>query len=134
MSGFVLKGWLGFATCDKEFSGGWAAKDTLYCVRDSYDLDSEHFRVSYLAHEAQHFADYLRFPKLGQPELEYRAKLVELARADDSLYALLEAFTRQSVTNRTSPRAFADLRVVQRLSRALFGDDSASHNPALWSG
>src|SRR5215472_9711288 len=134
MSGFVLKGWLGFATCDKEYSGGWTTKDTLYCVRDSYKLDSEHFRVSYLAHEAQHFADLRRFPKLEQPELEYRAKLVELARADDSLYPLLEAFTRQSDTNRTSPHAFADLRVVQHLSRALFGDDSATKNPALWSG
>jgi len=134
MSGFVLKGWLGFATCDKEHSGGWTTKDTLYCVRDSYDLDSEHFRVSYLAHEAQHFADYGRFPKLEQPELEYRAKLVELARAEESLYRLLVAFTRQSGTSRKSPHAFADLRVVQDLSRALFGDDSASQNPTLWSG
>ena len=134
MSGFVLKGWLGFATCDKAFSGGWTTKDTLYCVRDSYKMDSEHFRVSYLAHEAQHFADLRRFPKLEQPELEYRAKLVELARAEDSLYSLLEAFTRESGTNRASPHAFADLRVVQHLSKALFGDDSASQNPSLWSG
>jgi hypothetical protein len=134
MSGFVLKGWLGFATCDKAHSGGWSTKDTLYCVQDSYDLNSEDFRVSYLAHEGQHFADLLRFPKLEQPELEYRAKLVELARAEDSLYSLLEAFTRQSGTNRESPHAFADLRVVQHLSKALFGDDSASRNPTLWSG
>jgi hypothetical protein len=134
MSGFVLKGWLGFATCDKAFSGGWSTKDTLYCVRDSYDLNSEHFRVSYLAHEAQHFADLRRFPKLEQPELEYRAKLVELARAEDSLYPLLEAFTRQSGTSRTSPHAFADLCVVRHLSGALFGNDSASQNPTLWSG
>jgi hypothetical protein len=41
LSGFVLKGWVGFATCDKEHSSGWTTKDTLYCVRDSYDLDSE---------------------------------------------------------------------------------------------
>jgi hypothetical protein len=134
MSGFVLKGWLGFATCDKAFSGGWTTKDRLYCVRDSYKLDSEDFRVSYLAHEAQHFADLRRFPKLEQPELEYRAKLVELARAEDSLYSLLEAFTRDSSTNRASPHAFADVCVVQHLSKALFGDGSASQNPSLWSG
>ena len=133
MSGFVLKGWLGFATCDKEHSSGWTTKDTLYCVRDSYDLDSEHFRVSYLAHEAQHFSDLRRFPKLEQPELEYRAKLVELSLAENSLYPLLEAFTRQSGTDRKSPHAFANLRAVQHLSKALFGDDSASQNPALWS-
>lgn len=134
MSGFVLKGWLGFATCDKEYSGGWTTKDTLYCVRDSYKLDSEDFRVSYLAHEAQHFADLRRFPKLEQPELEYRAKLVELVRAEDSLYSLLQAFTHDRGTNRASPHAFADHRVVQHLSKALFGDDSASQNPSLWSG
>ena len=35
LSGFVLKGWLGFATCDKQCSSGWTAKDTLYCIQDS---------------------------------------------------------------------------------------------------
>jgi hypothetical protein len=133
MSGFVLKGWLGYATCDREHTTGWTRKDSLHCLRDSYDLDSERFRVSYLAHEAQHFSDARRFPKLEQPELEYRAKLVELSRAEDSLYQLLEAFTRQSGTDRKSPHPFANLRVVQHLSKALFGDDSGSQNPAVWS-
>jgi hypothetical protein len=133
MSGFVLKGWLGFATCDQEHSSGWTTKDQLYCVRDSYNFDSEHFRVSYLAHEAQHFADLRRFPKLEQPELEYRAKLVELTRAEDSLYPLLEAFTRQSAPDRKTPHPFANLRVVQHLCRAIFDDDSAVQNSALWS-
>jgi hypothetical protein len=133
LSGFILKGWLGFATCDAKHSSGWTTKDTLFCVRDAYDLQSEGFRVSYLAHEAQHFADLRRFPKLEQPELEYRAKLVELVRADTSLFPLLQAFTRQAGPDRKSPHAFADLRVVQHLSNALFGDDSASRNPALWS-
>lgn len=102
-------------------------------MRDSWNLDSEQFRVSYLAHEAQHFADLRRFPRLEQPELEYRAKLVELARAEDSLHSLLEAFTHQSGTDRKSPHAFADFCVIQHLSKALFGDDSASQNPTLWS-
>lgn len=134
LSGFLLKGWLGFATCDKLHSSGWTTKDSLYCVRDSYDFKSEQFRVSYLAHEAQHFADLRRFPKLEQPELEYRAKLVELGRADDSLYQLLDGFTRQSGLSRSSPHAFADLCVIQHLSKVIFGDDSALRNPALWSG
>jgi hypothetical protein len=133
MSEFVLKGWLGFATIDKEHSSGWTTKDTLYCVRGSYDLESERFRVSYLAHEAQHFSDLRQFPKLEQPELEYRAKLVELSRAENSLYFLLDAFTRQSGADRKSPHAFANLRAVQHLSKALFGDDSASQNAGLWS-
>jgi hypothetical protein len=133
LSGFILKGWLGFATCDEKHSGGWTTRDTLFCVRDTYDLDSETFRVSYLAHEAQHFADLRRFPKLQQPELEYRAKLTELVRAEDSLFPLLETFTRQVGTDRKVPHALANLRVVQHLSNVLFGDDSASRDPALWS-
>src|SRR4029077_9164441 len=60
---------------------GWATAMTLYAVRSAYDIESESFRVSYLAHEAQHFADYGRFPKLARPEREYRAKLTELAEA-----------------------------------------------------
>ena len=96
-------------------------------------LASEQFRVSYLAHEAQHFSDLRRFPKLEHSELEYRAKPVELSLAADSLYSLLEAFTSQSGTDRKSPHAFADLRVVQHLSTALFGNDSASQNPGLCS-
>ena len=133
MSGFVLKGWLGFATYDRDYTTGWTRKDSLHCLREAYDLDSERFRVSFLAHEAQHFSDARRFPKLEQPEQEYRAKLVELSRAEDSLYQLLEAFTHQGGTDRKSPHPFANRRVVQHLSNALFGDDSASQNPALWS-
>ena len=53
--------------------------DTLYCVEWAYAPDTENFEVSYLKHEAQHLADFQRFPGLPSAELEYRAKLTELA-------------------------------------------------------
>jgi hypothetical protein len=78
---FVSFGWLGYATCDHHHTGGWATPEGLMVVSPSWDLSSEEYRVSLLAHEAQHFADYRRYPKLEGTDLEYRAKLVELILA-----------------------------------------------------
>jgi len=38
----------------------------------------EYFHVNFIAHEAQHFADYKTYPKLLQIELEYRANHIQL--------------------------------------------------------
>jgi hypothetical protein len=133
MSGFVLRGWLGFATCDLRHSSGWTTKESLYCLRDSYDLSSETFRISYLAHEAQHFADAKQFPKLESPELEYRAKLVELSQAENTLTALLDQFTSQSGTERVSPHGFANRWVVRHLAEALFSNSPKSLDAPPWS-
>lgn len=127
---FRLLGWAGYATADAYHSAGWAKPDALYCVQESYDLDSESFRVSYLAHEAQHFADGRQFPDLEAPELEYRAKLVELGRADETLPGLLDQFSRQASDDRASPHAFANFRAMRRISQRLSGDDSAWQDPA----
>lgn len=132
MSDFVLWGWLGFATCGRSHSGGWTTAEALYCLENAYALDSEAFRVSYLAHEGQHFADNQRFPKLQQPELEYRAKLVEVIQAEETLYPLLEQFSRQGGGDRTSPHPFANQKLSSQLSRALFGNDAAHMDPILW--
>ena len=91
MDDFASLGWAGFATCDRHHTGGWTKPDRLYAVRSAYDTGSENFRVSYLAHEAQHFFDNHRFPRLERQDLlEYRAKLAELAEADSTVYELLE--------------------------------------------
>jgi len=116
---FVSLGWLGFATGDYYHSGGWATHERLFCIRKAYDLDSESFRVSYLGHEAQHFSDYKRFPKLEAPELEYRAKLVEIAMADTTLHSLLEAFTHNGSNSRDNPHGHANRRLMGELSGAL---------------
>lgn len=127
---FRLLGWAGYATADVYHSAGWTKPDALYCVQASYDLESESFRVSYLAHEAQHFADGRQFPDLEAPELEYRAKLVEVSRADETLPSLLNQFSRQSSGNRDNPHAFANLQLMRRISQRLSGDDSAWQEPA----
>ncbi len=119
LDGFVSLGWVGFATCGYYHSGGWTKPDRLYCVRSSYDLESETFRVSYLAHEGQHFADNARFPGLEQPELEYRAKLVEIVNADTSLRGLLREFGGNVSDSREQPHAFANRRLMTDLAGKL---------------
>ena len=81
MGNFVCNGWIEYATMGKSSAGGWATKDAIYCLK-SYDVSSENFRVSLLVHEGQHFTDYQSFPKLRQADLEYRAKLAELSKAE----------------------------------------------------
>lgn len=115
MSGFASFGWAGFATCGVAQTGGWAKPDALYAVRSSYDLESETFHVSYLAHEGQHFADYAKYPRLEQPELEYRAKLTELALSQATTRDLLEKFATLGGTDRAVPHAYANRQVTLAL-------------------
>jgi hypothetical protein len=116
---FASLGWAAYATCDRAHTGGWTGSDRLYAVRAAYDLDSENFRVSYLAHEAQHFADNAAHPGLEQPELEYRAKLTELALADTTQRELLDGFAGNISDDRAIPHSFANGRVVADLRRQL---------------
>lgn len=133
LDGFALRGWLGFATCGSSFSGGWATAEALYCVADAYDTGSEAFAVSYLGHEGQHFQDYARFPGLEQPELEYRAKLAELALSRTTTHRLLSGFASDMGEERAAPHAHAARRVVAGLSRALLGSSAPVADPAAWS-
>jgi hypothetical protein len=120
LDNFVSLGWAGYATCGRAHSGGWATQDSLYALKSAYDLGSESFRVSYLAHEGRHFADYKIFPKLEQPELEYRAKLTEIAMSDSSTYDLVVMFARRAGTDRAVPHAYANYYVARGLSHELF--------------
>jgi hypothetical protein len=115
MDDFVSMGWTAFATCDRYESGGWTKPDALYCVRDAYDVDSETFAVSYLAHEGQHFADNAAFPALEQAELEYRAKLAELVLARETATSLLASFAAHTGTERTAPHSLANAWVTRDL-------------------
>lgn len=120
MDSVISNGWEGYATCDTYYPGGWATNDALYCAHDSYDLNSENFTVSYLKHEGKHFADYKRFPKLESPDLEYRAKLVELASADTITYELIRFFIQNSAYDELNSHAYANFCVIRDLSRTLF--------------
>ncbi|MEP6938959.1 MAG: hypothetical protein ABI846_04285 [Rudaea sp.] len=129
MEDFLSLGWLGYAVCDYHHTGGWATPERLFAVRSAYDLDSESFKVSYLAHEGQHFSDYRRFPGLAQPDLEYRAKLVELSKADTSLYELIAAFAANGSANREQPHPWSDRQVVNDLAAKLALD---APTPETW--
>jgi hypothetical protein len=128
---FVSLGWAAYATCGRAHTGGWATRDELYALKSSYVLDSEDFRVSYLAHEGRHFADYRRFPKLEQPELEYRAKLTEIALSDTTTHSLIAEFSRRTLRDRSVPHSFANYCVARDMAKAVFG--GIVDDPARWA-
>ncbi|HET7904389.1 MAG TPA: hypothetical protein VFM17_07505 [Candidatus Eisenbacteria bacterium] len=137
---FVSLGWAAYATCGRAHTGGWATSEELYALKSSYVLDSEDFRVSYLAHEGRHFADYKRFPKLEQPELEYRAKLTEIALSDTTTHSLISNFSRRTLRDRSVPHSFANYCVARDMAKAVFGGaagtraDEGAGDPARWAG
>ena len=119
LDGFVSLGWAAWGTCERSHTGGWATTDGIMVVAPAWQLDSEEFLVSLLAHEAQHFSDYRSYPKLAAPDLEYRAKLVELALANQTQRALLEQFTSDAKRDRTLPHPFANYWVIEHLRTRL---------------
>jgi hypothetical protein len=132
LADFIVYGWSHFATFGKAYTGGWATKERLYCLRDDYDLESEKFKVSYLQHEGRHFADYAIFPKLEQIDLEYRAKLTELVYAKTSLRSLVRGFADSASLNPNAPHSYANACVVRDLSRALFGEEVTNGKDPRW--
>jgi hypothetical protein len=120
MDDFITLGWEEFATLEMHYPGGWATPQELYCVKSAYDLKSELFLVSYLAHESRHFADYKLFPKLRSTDLEYRAKLTELSLAKTSLYQLIEFFIANANGRSENGHSVANYCVIRDLSKSLF--------------
>jgi hypothetical protein len=123
MEEIISNGWEEYATFGKYYPGGWATSDALYCVKESYDLESENFLVTYLKHEGKHFADYKIFPKLSGADLEYRAKLVELSAANSILFRLIKFFTVNASYDRQNPHGFANFCIMRDLSRLLFSSE-----------
>jgi len=117
---FASFGWLGFATCERNYSGGWVRQDAIYAVRPGWDdLNGESFLVSFLGHEAQHFADKEIYGELASWELEYRAKLAELALADRTQARLLDAFAHNQGDDTAIPHSYANKRVLAALRHRL---------------
>lgn len=123
MDNFITLGWEEYATLDKYYPGGWATKEALYCVAKGYDLNSEDFMISYLAHESRHFADYKLFPKLVSADLEYRAKLTELSMAHKTLYQIIEFFISNSNYDSDNGHSVANYCAIRDLSKVLFKVD-----------
>ena len=139
MHDFVLRGWLHWKTVGAQGAGGWYKEDDpdwpdgLYCVADRYPepLDENRaFQVSLLGHEAQHVADHRAFPGLSSPELEYRAKLVELI-GYDTVDERLTSFLADALDDAGQPHPYAAHLIVGRLADRLFGSDPASD--AVWA-
>jgi hypothetical protein len=117
---FSSLGWSDFATCGRRGTGGWATTDALFAVRPRYaNIDGEEFRVTFLGHETQHFADYARYPGLVQWQLEYRAKLTELALASETRARVLRKLTEDQGDNPESAHAYANKRVLAALRERL---------------
>ncbi|MHA4806766.1 hypothetical protein ACX0G9_01600 [Flavitalea flava] len=123
MDDFITLGWEEYATLDRYYPGGWATKEALYCVAKGYDLNSEDFMISYLAHESRHFADYKLFPKLVSADLEYRAKLTELSMAHETLYKIIEFFIGNSNYASDNGHSVANYCAIRDLSKILFNVD-----------
>ncbi len=123
MNDFITLGWEEYATLGKYYPGGWAKNDAIYCVEEAYDLESENFKISYLAHEGRHFVDYKAFPNLKGPDLEYRAKLSELSLAQETIYDLIRSFTSNANPESENPHPLANYCVIRDLSKMLFKTD-----------
>ncbi len=120
MDKFITLGWEEYATLDKLYPGGWATHDALYCVEKAYDLKSENFLISYLAHEGRHFADYKLFPELMSTDLEYRAKLTELSMANETLFTTIQVFIINANYESDNDHQVANYCVIRDLSKLLF--------------
>ena len=125
---FLIRGWLHWRTFGEQGAGGWYKQDDpdwpdgLYAVAEKYpDPDSSPvFRVSLLAHEAQHVADHSAFPGLSSVELEYRAKLVELI-GYSSVEDRLRFFLADAADDPEQPHPYAARLIIDRLADRLFG-------------
>lgn len=117
---FVSRGWSTYFTCDRTGTGGWTKPDGLYVIVPAYkSLTDETFRVNFLAHESQHYADHRRFPNLADWELEYRAKLVELATAETTRDKTLGGFFSNQGDDTQDPHSYANKRVLAALRARL---------------
>jgi hypothetical protein len=120
MEDFVSLGWMEYATFGYQYPGGWATKEALYCVKQAYDVNSESFKISYLKHEARHFADYKLFPKLSSADLEYRAKLTELIFLKKNLYNIVNYFIDNANEKSGNSHLIAHYYLIGHLSKSLF--------------
>ena len=118
---FASRGWTSYGRCERGSAGGWATAEALYAVVPSYaeGLDSEAFRVVFLGHETQHFADQNAFPGIAPWELEYRAKLVELIEAREVSAKRLGYMMTAQGDDTASPHTYANKRVANDLTARL---------------
>lgn len=132
LNDFISRSWLDYLSFGDVGTGGWTdGNGIINCVKESYNTESENFRVSLLKHEAQHAMDLSRFPSMCSQDLEYRAKLVELIYSEER--NMLEQFCREADTARAANghsiaasriaaefAGVSDIPEIQRRALALF--------------
>lgn len=120
MNDFVSSGWGSYFSCDRTGTGGWTDDVGLHVVVPNYDsLTDENFQINFLAHESQHFSDLRRYKKLESWELEYRAKLVELAYAVTTKDKILLSFSNYQGDDIDDAHSYANKRVLIAIRQRL---------------
>lgn len=121
ISDFAISGWASFLTCNKVRTGGWATKERIYMVGSRAEGEAVPLQLqTNLNHEGQHFADFVSYPKLEQPELEYRAKLTQLALSTTDTKAVLEGFFSDSIPGRdNAPHSHAEYWLKQNFTKEM---------------
>jgi hypothetical protein len=120
LDGFISRGWSSYFTCNRTGTGGWTTGAGLFVIVPSYDsLTDENFRVNFLAHESQHYADKKRFGDIPSWRLEYRAKLVEVAYADTTIGKVLDTFASNQGDDPADPHSYANKRMLKALEDRL---------------
>lgn len=110
---FDSRGWSNWMTCDRTGTGGWTKPEGLYAIVPAYDsLDDETFAVNFLAHETQHFTDNAAWTGMVGWQLEYRAKLAELALARETQARVLSRFAINQGDDPAEPHSYANRRVL----------------------
>lgn len=119
LDGFISRSWIDYLSFGEIGPGGWSDGDgTIHCIKTAWDLDSEHFHVSLLKHEAQHTRDLKRIPDISSTDLEFRAKLVELIYSTER--NLLISFAKEADDSDSSNgHAMAAYRIVRGFEDAL---------------
>ena len=129
----ILYGWPKFATFGMAGTGGWATTEGLNCLCANYDLDSEAYELLFLKHETRHYADFALYPQLKAPDLEYRAKLTELAYFEQGIYGRLKEFTNGAMKIDNAPHPLANWYVVEGLTDRLL-DGQWPADATVWEG
>lgn len=119
LDGFISQSWASYLSFGRTGTGGWSDGDGIInCIKSSYDLESEAFKVSLLKHEAQHARDLSVNKNMSSEDLEYRAKLVELIYS--SQRNLLGRFIQEADnSDRSNGHAAASERIIDGFVRKL---------------
>lgn len=131
MDGFISRSWLDFISFGHMGTGGWIGENgTLCCVKDSYNIESENFAISFLKHEAQHAYDKKKYPNITSVDLEYRAKLIELIYWPNE-ELIKSIFNEADNSNPNNSHSVAAFRIINSMSARIFGCEFV-HDENSW--